>query len=205
MRQDNDLLKGIIPDTNASPNPLAALMKDAAAAAGFNFYWSGQNMDYDQGGRMAGLAAHMTEDQKKRRQAGLDETRELTGRFEHYLTGLSPRETPGTKNLDPDQVKPVIPDNICGLCYHDISESRICTRTDCPIPFKQDCKHNRGIDMSKIGDMNIRAEESEDERLKQWRENTRKMYELAEQWDGVYQQIDGVIGKKQGKKHDRQA
>jgi len=49
--------------------------------------------------------------------------------------------------------------------------------------------------MSKIMDMIIKAEESEDERLEKWRENTRKMYELAEQWNGVYSTIDGVVGK----------
>jgi len=49
--------------------------------------------------------------------------------------------------------------------------------------------------MSKINDMIIQAEESKDERLEKWRENTRKMHELAEQWDGVYNTIDGVVGK----------
>jgi len=49
--------------------------------------------------------------------------------------------------------------------------------------------------MSKIMDMIIKAEESEDERLEKWREDTRKMHELAEQWDGVYSQIEGVVGK----------
>lgn len=47
--------------------------------------------------------------------------------------------------------------------------------------------------MSKIKDALLQAEETEDfsdEQMEKWREETRKIDELAEQWDGVYQQID---------------
>ena len=58
--------------------------------------------------------------------------------------------------------------------------------------------------MSKIKDVLLQAEESEDKRLEKWREDTRKMHELAERWDGVYSQIDGVVGKvRKGEKHER--
>lgn len=70
--------------------------------------------------------------------------------------------------------------------------------------------------MSSIGAEIIEAEESEgdicwfageswhdhcpyckaDKIKEQWRQDTLKMLELSEQWDGVYQQIDGVIGNK---------
>lgn len=50
--------------------------------------------------------------------------------------------------------------------------------------------------MSKISDAVIQAEEEKLEGWKgQWQEETRKMYELAEQWDGVYSQIDGAVGE----------
>lgn len=49
--------------------------------------------------------------------------------------------------------------------------------------------------MSKIKDMIMRAEESEDKRLEKYRELSRKMQELAEQWDGIYKEIEGVVGE----------
>lgn len=54
--------------------------------------------------------------------------------------------------------------------------------------------------MSKINDKIIQSEEwPDDEQMQKWREETRKLDELAEQWNGVYQQIDGVIGSKREK------
>lgn len=58
-----------------------------------------------------------------------------------------------------------------------------------------------------ISDKVIQAEEVEafeDKHKEQWRKDTLKMLELAEQWDGVYPQMDGVIGNKQkGKDNER--
>jgi len=51
--------------------------------------------------------------------------------------------------------------------------------------------------MSKIGDAVIQAEEERLEGWKgKWQEDTRKMHELAEQWDGVYPEIEGVFPQK---------
>ena len=59
--------------------------------------------------------------------------------------------------------------------------------------------------MSKIKDVLLQAEESEDKRLEKWREETRKMHQLQEQWDGVYSEIDGVVGKVRGVEHEKKA
>ena len=53
--------------------------------------------------------------------------------------------------------------------------------------------------MSKIGSKIIEAEESDDKKLAYWREQTRRMHELQDEWDGMYNEMDGVIGQKQDK------
>ena len=58
--------------------------------------------------------------------------------------------------------------------------------------------------MSKIKDVLLQAEESEDKQLEKWRRETEKMHQLQEQWDGIYSQIDGVVGKvKKGEENER--
>ena len=59
--------------------------------------------------------------------------------------------------------------------------------------------------MSKIGSKIIEAEESDDKKLAYWREQTRRMHELQDEWDGMYNEMDGVIGQKKnrGRKNER--